>query len=437
MSLKSNLSPSPSLVAALDALKRGDFVILVDSEDRENEGDLILAAHFADAEKVNFLIRQACGLVCLALESEQVDRLGLPLMVTDNQSPRTTAFTISIEAATGVTTGISAQDRARTIQVAADPKSSRADVVAPGHIFPLRAVPGGVRVRAGHTEGSIELCKMAGLPPAAVICEIINEDGTMARRPDLEHFSQKHNIPLVTIEDLIRSLDEISPMQETLSESEARVLDLQAGPESRLPLENGVWIAQAYRNPWTSTEHLLLKTSDSHSSHSSSAYQEGDQEEVIPLIRLHSECLTGDVFGSRRCDCGPQLTEAMNRIQSSPHSLGALLYLRNHEGRGIGLYNKMCAYSLQDQGRDTVEANVELGFKADQRDYVDAIRILKMNGWNRVRLLTNNPEKVRALQIAGIDVVERVPLVISATQENQRYLHTKMQKFHHQLGMHS
>ncbi|MBS1958936.1 MAG: 3,4-dihydroxy-2-butanone-4-phosphate synthase [Bdellovibrionales bacterium] len=393
---------SSEISAALDALKKGEFVILVDSEDRENEGDLVLAAEFATPEKINFLIRQACGLVCLALESDQIDRLGLPLMVTDNQSPRTTAFTVSIEAAKGVSTGISAQDRAHTILVASDPNSTRADVHAPGHVFPLRAVPGGVLERAGHTEGSIELCKLAGLRPSAVICEIINEDGTMARRPDLDRFAKKFNIPVVTIEDLISSIEFIS--------SEV----------AKLPAEDHFWV-QAFRNELSHAEHLAVFTPNF-------AKTAG-----IPLVRVHSECLTGDVFGSKRCDCGPQLERAMELIAKDPVG-GATIYLRGHEGRGIGLFNKIKAYALQDQGLDTVEANERLGFEADQRDYHDAARVLRRMGVRKVRLLTNNPQKVEGLKRYGIEVVERVPLDVGANSENKTYLRTKIAKFNHKIN---
>jgi 3,4-dihydroxy 2-butanone 4-phosphate synthase/GTP cyclohydrolase II len=415
---------TPAILTALEALQRGEFVILVDSEDRENEGDLVLAAEFATADKINFLIRQACGLVCLALESEQVDRLGLPPMVAENLSPRTTAFTVSIEAAQGVTTGISAQDRAHTIRVAADPRSGRTDVVAPGHIFPLRAVPGGVLQRAGHTEGSIELCKLAGLNGAAVICEIVNEDGTMARRPDLEQFAKKFKIPIVAIEDLISASE------------------FAASSIARLPaLEN--FLVQSFRNELTQTEHLAVFTpklgkpvAKAEATHTP-LQCEGDPaagSSSAPLVRVHSECLTGDVFASKRCDCGPQLGLALDRIVADPTG-GIVVYLRGHEGRGIGLFNKINAYALQDQGFDTVEANEKLGFEADLREYRDAAKILIQMGVRRVRLLTNNPRKVEALRSYGIEVVEQVSLQTTQTPENATYLRTKVEKFQHQIGL--
>jgi 3,4-dihydroxy 2-butanone 4-phosphate synthase/GTP cyclohydrolase II len=402
------------LEAAISALKRGEMVILVDSEDRENEGDLILAAEFSTPEKINFLIRNACGLVCLSLEAEQVDRLGLPLMVPQNESPRKTAFTVSIEAAIGVTTGISAADRARTIQVASDPSSSRGDLVAPGHIFPLRAAPGGVLERAGHTEGSIELCKLAGLRPAAVICEIINEDGSMARRPDLDEFSRKFSIPILTIDDLIQ----YRALHSTwLAESKM----------ARFPNRFGgsfghEWWIQSFRNPFTGAEHALICTGSFLSSGSE-----------VPLVRIHSECLTGDALGSLRCDCGNQLNESLKLIGDSKAG-GAIIYLKNQEGRGIGLFNKIEAYALQDSGQDTVEANLTLGFKPDERHYQDAAKILQMRGVRNIRLLTNNPHKVSELQSFGIRIEDTIRIEGEVNPENLNYLKTKRERFHHQLG---
>jgi 3,4-dihydroxy 2-butanone 4-phosphate synthase/GTP cyclohydrolase II len=401
------------LDSAIEALKRGDMVILIDSEDRENEGDLVLAAQFATPEKINFLIRQACGLVCLALESEQVDRLGLPLMTTENGSPRKTAFTVSVEAARGVSTGISAADRATTILTAADPTSTRKDLVTPGHVFPLKAAPGGVLERAGHTEGSIELCKLAGLTPAAVICEIINEDGSMARRPDLDRFSERFNIPIVTIEELIRhQVKAASSMQESRS---------ALFPNRHAPQDGRSWRIRSFRNRITGAEHALVDLRPAVS---------GTGE---PLVRIHSECLTGDALGSLRCDCGFQLEQAMEQISKDPAG-GAIVYLNNHEGRGIGLWNKIEAYALQDQGRDTLEANVDLGFLPDARDYQDAAQILALVQWQRIRLITRNPMKSEDLERYGIEVVERVALPMRVTPENQRYLQTKRERFHHDLG---
>lgn len=402
------------LEAAVQALKRGEMVILVDSEDRENEGDLVLAAEHATPEKINFLIRQACGLVCLSLEHEQVTRLGLPPMVPENESPRKTAFTISIEAAEGVSTGISAADRTRTIHVASDPASTRKDLVSPGHIFPLRAAPGGVLERPGHTEGSIELCKLAGLRPAAVICEIINEDGSMARKPDLEAFSKKYGIPIVTIEELIHHMVECSDW-------------LQPSAPASFPTRNGhssnPWVIQAFRNRITGAEHVLLRTGPAKSSN----------QESSPLVRVHSECLTGDALGSLRCDCGFQLERAMELIAANPAG-GAVVYLKNQEGRGIGLWNKIEAYALQDRGQDTFDANVALGFQPDERGYQDAAKIIKMAGFGNVDLMTNNPSKVRELETFGIQIGARVPLETPVTPENRAYLEAKRSRFKHEIG---
>jgi 3,4-dihydroxy 2-butanone 4-phosphate synthase/GTP cyclohydrolase II len=405
------------LQAAIEALKRGEMVILIDSEDRENEGDLVLAAEFATAEKINFLIRQACGLVCLSLESEAVDRLMIPPMVSENKSPRKTAFTVSIEAAQGIGTGISPADRAHTIQVASHPDAKPQDIVAPGHVFPLRAVKGGVLERAGHTEGSIELCKLAGLRPAAVICEIINEDGTMSRRGDLEKFSKKHSIPIVTIEELIQYQ---TIHTDWIEESKS------AKFPNRFANEGKPWKIRSHRNKVSGTEHAFVYTENLDS------VTAGNESAEAPLVRLHSECLTGDCLGSLRCDCGFQLELALNLISKSD-SGGALVYLKNHEGRGIGLWNKIEAYALQDQGMDTVDANLELGFAADTRMYTDAAKMLHLRGLTKIRLLTNNPLKVEALKNLGIDVVERVAIQTETLPENLSYLRTKRERFQHHL----
>ncbi len=401
------------LDAAIEALKRGDMVILVDSEDRENEGDLVLAAQFATAEKINFLIRQACGLVCLALEADQVERLALPPMVQENGSPRKTAFTVSVEAARGVSTGISAADRAHTILTASNPSATRHDLVSPGHIFPLKAARGGVLERAGHTEGSIELCKLAGLLPSAVICEIINEDGSMARKPDLERFSERFGIPIVTIEDLIRHQISAS---DWMDESRSA-----AFPNRHTPDDGRTWRIRSFRNRITGAEHALLEL-DSKTGASGA-----------PLVRIHSECLTGDALGSLRCDCGFQLDQALERIAADPAG-GAVVYLKNHEGRGIGLFNKIEAYALQDDGRDTFDANVDLGFQPDARNYWDAVKMLTRAGMTRIRLITHNPAKAKELSDFGIRVEERVQLDARVTPENRRYLQTKRDRFSHDLG---
>jgi 3,4-dihydroxy 2-butanone 4-phosphate synthase/GTP cyclohydrolase II len=334
-------------------------------------------------------------------------------MVPENESPRKTAFTVSIEAANGVSTGISASDRAHTIKVAADPNSTRKDVVAPGHIFPLRAARGGVLERDGHTEGSIELCKLAGLRPAAVICEIINEDGSMARKPDLDLFSKKYQIPILTIEDLLRHQVR---HENWISESKEAQF-----PNRFQTSGNHSWKIQGYRNHLTGAEHVLMFTPGF------------DQiQNGAPLIRVHSECLTGDALGSLRCDCGAQLQSSIREISESETG-GAVIYLKNQEGRGIGLWNKIEAYSLQDQGQDTWDANLALGFKADERHYRDAAKILFMRGVERIKLLTNNPVKVAEMRDHGISVEQQVSLETEVTPHNEAYLKTKRNRFHHDL----
>ena len=393
----------PALSQALTQLRNGGMVILVDDEDRENEGDLVLAAEFATPEAINFMARYGRGLICLALTGEQVDRLGLPPMVVNNRARRSTAFTVSIEAREGITTGISAHDRAETIQVAADPRAAPADIASPGHVFPLRAAEGGVLVRDGHTEGAVDLMRLAGLRPAGVICEVMRDDGQMARRPDLEAFAREHGLPILTIRDIIAH----RVANETLVDEVARAqLPTEHSP---VPLE-----VRAFRSRLDGTEHLALIR---------------NPLQGTPLVRLHSECLTGDALGSLRCDCGPQLQEALRQIATG-HG-GALIYLRGQEGRGIGLANKIRAYTLQDQGHDTVEANTALGFAPDARDYGIAGQILRALGISRLRLLSNNPGKAEALEHHGIAVVERVPLEIPANPYNWRYLATKRDKFGH------
>lgn len=393
----------PALSQALTQLRNGGMVILVDDEDRENEGDLVLAAEFATPEAINFMARYGRGLICLALTGEQVDRLGLPPMVANNRARRSTAFTVSIEAREGITTGISAHDRAETIQVAADPRATPADIASPGHVFPLRAAEGGVLVRDGHTEGAVDLMRLAGLRQAGVICEVMRDDGQMARRPDLEAFAHEHGLPILTIRDIIAH----RLANETLVDEVGR--SLLPTEHSPVPLE-----VRAFRSRLDGTEHLALIR---------------NTLQGAPLVRLHSECLTGDALGSLRCDCGPQLQEALRRIATGDG--GALIYLRGQEGRGIGLANKIRAYALQDQGHDTVEANTALGFAPDARDYGIAGQILRALGVSRLRLLSNNPGKAEALEHHGIAVVERVPLEIAANPYNWRYLATKRDKFGH------
>jgi 3,4-dihydroxy 2-butanone 4-phosphate synthase/GTP cyclohydrolase II len=391
---------------ALERLKAGGMIILVDDEDRENEGDLVMAAQFADGPAIAFMARQASGLICLTLEGEAVDRLGLPPMVADNRTSRQTAFTVSIEAASGVDTGISAFDRARTIAAATAPAASVADLVSPGHVFPLRAVPGGVLARAGHTEASVDLMKLAGLGAAGVICEIMNDDGTMARRPQLETFSRRHDIPILTIAELAAHR----------MATEVLVDEVAA---ARLPSDHGAgsFEVRAFRGRIDGIEHL--------------AVIKGPLTGA-PLTRVHSECLTGDALGSQRCDCGAQLQAALKRIGDSDG--GVLLYLRGHEGRGLGLANKIRAYALQDGGLDTVEANHALGYPDDPRDYGVAAQILKALGVVRVRLLSNNPRKAAGLRANGVAVSEELPLVVPSNPHNAAYLDAKRDKLGHGLA---
>ena len=401
---------STALASALERLKNGKLIILVDDEDRENEGDFVLAAEYATPEAVNFIAKHGRGLICLALEGKRVDELGLPPMTSINRTPRKTAFTVSIEAKEGITTGISAADRSHTIRTAVDPTKSANDIISPGHIFPLRAADGGVLVRAGHTEGSVDLCRLAGLKPAAVICEIMNDDGTMARLSDLKTISAAHDIPIVSIQELI----EYRMSRESLIEHVA---------ETRFPTEyaDGVELRMhAYRSQLDGTEHLALVAGDVKSN-------------KAPLVRVHSECLTGDALGSLRCDCGPQLQAALKQIAES--GCGVLVYMRRHEGRGIGLANKIKAYELQDQGMDTVEANRHLGFQADLRHYGMGAQILRHLGVSAMRLLTNNPKKVVSLQGFGLTITEKCPIEMPANANNLRYLLTKKEKLGHSLNL--
>jgi 3,4-dihydroxy 2-butanone 4-phosphate synthase/GTP cyclohydrolase II len=400
--------PFISIDQALEDFRQGRFVIIVDDPDRENEGDLCLAAEKATPSAINFMAREARGLICTPMAAEWIDRLGLPSMVpTDaNTSRFGTAFTISVEAREGITTGISAFDRAVTITKLADPQSTRSDFALPGHVFPLRAREGGVLERTGQTEASVDLARLAGLHPVAVICEIMADDGQMARMPQLEQFAEKHGVGIITVADLI-----------AWRRSRERAFGRLA--ETVLPTERGMFRVVAYGDDPDRDVDLALVL--------------GDLDEPEPvLVRIHSECLTGDVFGSQRCDCGEQLNLALDQIGTE--GCGVLLYLRQ-EGRGIGLLNKLRAYHLQDDGLDTVEANLELGFPADRRDYGRAAAMLRDLGISRVRLMTNNPEKVAGLTSRSIDVVERVPLVIPATVQNGHYLEVKQRKMGHLLDL--
>ncbi len=386
-------------------VKDGKMIIVVDDEDRENEGDVMIAAEKVTPEAINFMARYARGLVCLSLSEERVKELDLPLMVSDNTSPYNTAFTVSIEAKEGVTTGISAYDRARTILTAIDPDTKRDDLARPGHVFPLMARSGGVLFRVGHTEASMDLARLAGLKPAGVICEIMKDDGTMARLPDLEVFAEQHGLKIASIADLIKYVMRNETLVRRVVETK---LPTRYGGEFRLIV---------YDSVLDDKEHLAFVKGEI----------TGDEK---VLVRVHSECLTGDVFGSTRCDCGEQLRTAMAMIEKE--GKGVLLYMRQ-EGRGIGLVNKIKAYRLQDEGKDTVEANEALGFSPDLRDYGIGAQILHDLGVRKMRLVTNNPRKIKGLEGYGLSVVERVALECVPTKDNIHYLKTKREKLGHIL----
>jgi len=391
---------------AIEDIKDGKFVIIVDNEGRENEGDLAMAAEKVTPEAINFMAKYARGLICLPTLGQRLDDLGLPMMVNENTSRFCTAFTVSVDAKHGITTGISAADRAKTVKTIVDPATKPEDLAQPGHMFPLRARDGGVLVRAGHTEGIVDLARLAGLYPAGIICEIMNEDGSMARLPQLEVMSEKFGIRIVTIADLIAYRWRYERLVHRVA-------------EAKLPTVYGEFSAIAYKSDIDPDEHLALVIGDI------------STEEPV-LVRVHSECVTGDVFGSVRCDCGQQVDLAMQSI--AKEGRGVFLYMRQ-EGRGIGFHNKIRAYALQDQGLDTVEANLALGFAPDLRDYGIGAQILAELGLRRIRLLTNNPKKVIGLEGYGLEVVETVPIIAPPHKYNRRYLETKQKKLGHLLGI--
>jgi 3,4-dihydroxy 2-butanone 4-phosphate synthase/GTP cyclohydrolase II len=397
---------SATIPEAAELYRRGEFVIIVDDEDRENEGDLCLAADRVTPQVINFMATHGRGLICLALTEERCQELELPLMVENNTSNYGTAFTVSIEARGRVTTGISAFDRSETVKAAIDPRTRPHDLLRPGHIFPLRARKGGVLKRAGQTEASVDLAAIAGMPPAAVICEIMNEDGTMARLPDLRQFAVRHSLKIISVADIIQYR-----MQH---EKHVRCL---ASP--RLPTPFGEFRVHAYKSDITGEEHVALVMGE---------IVEGDEV----LVRVHSSCLTGDVFHSHRCDCGDQLDRAFELI--AREKKGVVLYLLQ-EGRGIGLINKLKAYELQDQGHDTIEANAKLGFPPDIRDYGTGSQILRDLGVRKIRLMTNNPAKYVAIEGFGLEIVERVPLEIAPSKDTQKYLEAKKKKLGHILEL--
>ena len=396
--------PFATIESALEDVRAGRMVVVCDAEDRENESDLTIAAQFVTPEAINFMAKEARGIICLALSADRCDQLGLDLMAAKNESPFQTAFTVTVEAREGVSTGVSAHDRARTIQVAIDPRSGPDDLVQPGHIFPLKAKRGGVLERTGQTEAAVDLARLAGLNPAGVICEVMNDDGTMARVPDLVDYCARHHLKMVTVADLIAYRRRHDKLVE-------RVV------ETSLPTDFGEFHAVGFRSLVDGKHHVAMVKGDV-----------AGEEDV--LVRVHSECLTGDVFHSLRCDCGQQLEDALRRIEDDGR--GVLLYL-SQEGRGIGLLNKLRAYKLQDGGLDTVDANIELGMPADLRDYGIGAQILVDLGLSSIRLLTNNPKKIVGLEGYGLSVTDQVPIEHPATPHNRVYLRAKRDRLGHLL----
>jgi 3,4-dihydroxy 2-butanone 4-phosphate synthase/GTP cyclohydrolase II len=399
--------PFTEIENAIDAIARGEAVVVVDDANRENEGDLIIAAEKTTPEAMGFMVRHTSGVVCMPLEGTRLDELHLPMMVAENTTAYRTAFTVSVDAKRGTTTGISAADRATTVHALIDQETRPDDLARPGHIFPLRYREGGVLKRAGHTEAAVDLARLAGLSPAGVLAEVVNDDGTMARLPELERFAAEHGLAMISIADLIRYRRHREKLVRRIS-------------EARIPTKYGEFTAYVFESLLDGTEHM--------------AFVRGEVAgKSNVLVRVHSECLTGDVFGSIRCDCGLQLDLALERV--AEENEGVIVYLRGHEGRGIGLGHKLRAYTLQDQGRDTVEANVELGFPIDSREYGIGSQILVDLGITTMRVMTNNPAKYGGLEGYGLEIVERVPLRSRPTDENIAYLRAKQDKLGHLLGI--
>jgi 3,4-dihydroxy 2-butanone 4-phosphate synthase / GTP cyclohydrolase II len=399
---------------ALEALRAGRPVLVADDENRENEGDVILSAELATPEWVAWTVRWSSGFICAPMPADLADSLNLQPMVAANEDARSTAYTVSVDAAEGVTTGISAHDRAHTLNVLANPASTATSIIRPGHVLPLRAVDGGVRERSGHTEAAVELMKLAGLQPVGAIAEVVAEDGSMMRMPGLLDLGARDGVPVITIEQLIAHLNEIDPAGSTPKAIRGRRVSLRA--DATVPTTHGTFRFLAYKDRVTGTDHIAVVS--------------GELTDTA-LVRVHSECLTGEAFGSLKCECGPQLDAALDAIEQEG---GVVVYMRGHEGRGIGLINKLRAYSLQEEGLDTVDANLALGLPADAREYAAAAGILNDLGVSRVRLLTNNTDKVTQLRELGLDIIEQVPLIVGVGPNNHQYLETKRDRMGHIIG---
>ncbi len=402
-----------TIADALDALRAGRPVLVADDENRENEGDVILSAELATPEWVAWTVRWSSGFICAPMPADLADGLNLPPMVAANEDARSTAYTVSVDAAVGVTTGISAHDRARTLNVLADPSSTPTSIIRPGHVLPLRAVDGGVRERNGHTEAAVDLMRLAGLQPVGAIAEVVAEDGSMMRMPGLLELGARDGVPVITIEQLIDHLNQVDPRGDAGPVRNRRV-SLRA--DATVPTSHGTFRFLAYKDRVSGTDHIAVVS--------------GEPGETA-LVRVHSECLTGEAFGSLKCECGPQLDAALEAIEKDG---GIVIYMRGHEGRGIGLINKLRAYSLQEEGLDTVDANLALGLPADAREYAAAAGILSDLGVSKVRLLTNNIDKVNQLRALGLDVVEQVPLIVGVGPNNHQYLETKRDRMGHIIG---